>query len=261
MKKTLNSTHQFNIYLAKELGFNSAVILYNLIYWLEKNEANGVNYHEDRYWTYNSISAYADLFIYLSERQIRYALDKLEEDNIIMTGNFNKVGFDKTKWYTLTDYGYAFIQNVQMGYTKCIKDVDEVYKPIPDVNTDVNTNELHIVKAEELPTKERIPYKEIIEYLNERVNKKYDFKTQSYRTSIKKLWDKEYTLENFKHVIDVKTEQWHNESWEFRGKPVSGNNLLNPHKLFGDNFDQYVNEERRINGKNSSTSRYNVPIL
>ena len=140
MKRKLNDTHSFNIYIAKEFGINSAVIIHNLIYWLEKNEANDKNFHEGRYWSYNSISAYAELFPYLSERQIRYSLDKLEEENIIMTGDFNKVGFDKTKWYSLTDYGLKYLQSVMHVYTKCTKDIHKVSKPIPDINTDVNTD-------------------------------------------------------------------------------------------------------------------------
>lgn len=249
----ITTTHTFNIYIAKELGINASIILTNMLFWLEKNEANQSNYHEEKYWTYNSIKAYGEIFPYLSERQIRYTLDKLEEDGIVLTGNFNKANFDKTKWYTVSDKGYELIQSVQPVYTKCIKELDNVYNAIPDVNTDVNKHISTIVKDE---PKERIPYKEVIDYLNLKANKNYDFKTRSYRTKIKKLWEQDYTLENFKHVIDVKTEQWFNEEWQFRGNTIKGNNLLNPHKLFGDDFNKFVNDERVVTKKEEVSYKY-----
>ena len=125
---SLNTTHHFDVRVAKELGINSAVLLANMIYWIEKNEANETNYHEGKYWTYNSIKAYGEIFPYLSERQIRYALDKLEEENIVITGNFNKVGFDKTKWYTLSDYGKSYLQSVMFVYTLCLTPLYILYK-------------------------------------------------------------------------------------------------------------------------------------
>ena len=138
MRKVVDNMHHFNIYIAKDLGINAAIILSNLMHWLDINEANNTNYKEGKYWSYNSIPAFAKLFPYLSERQIRYVLNKLEEDNIIETDNFNKIAYDKTKWYTITDYGYERLHSVQPHYTKCTDGLDKVYTPIPDINTDIN---------------------------------------------------------------------------------------------------------------------------
>lgn len=227
----LNTHHSFNRSIAKELGINSAIILENMMFWLEKNKANNSNYYEGKYWTFNSISAYGEIFDYLTERQIRYSLDKLEEKGIIETGNFNKKGFDKTKWYTITDYGYSFIQNVQMVYTKCINGFDNSVRPIPDINTDINTDTKDIVEQEE---KDTIPYKEIIDYLNEKANRNFGY-IEKYKRLIRARFREGYTLDNFKQVINTKVNEWGNDD--------KMKIYLQPSTLFGTKFDQYLNQK------------------
>jgi hypothetical protein len=73
--------------------------LQNIVWWCAKNAANKRNKHDGRFWTYNSVKAWAELFPYLSAAQIRLALDKLESDGLILSGTFNEVGYDRTKWY------------------------------------------------------------------------------------------------------------------------------------------------------------------
>ena len=227
----LNTHHSFNRSIAKELGINSAIILENMMFWLEKNKANNSNYYEGKYWTFNSISAYGEIFDYLTERQIRYSLDKLEEKGIIETGNFNKKGFDQTKWYTIADYGYSFIQNVQHVYTKCINGFDNSVRPIPDINTDINTDTKDIVEQEE---KDTIPYKEIIDYLNEKANRNFGY-IETYKRLIRARFNQGYTLENFKQVIDTKVNEWGNDD--------KMKTYLQPSTLFGTKFDQYLNQK------------------
>jgi len=94
--------HHFNIEIAAEVGVNAAVIAANIQHWCAKNEANesARHFHNDRYWTFNSMSAFEKLFPYLSLKQIRTALTKLEEAEIVYSGLFNKDARDRTKWYS-----------------------------------------------------------------------------------------------------------------------------------------------------------------
>lgn len=103
--------HSFDIDLAVEYGVLEAVILNNLDFWISKNEANEVNFHEGRYWTFNSVRAFQDLFPYATDRKIANALKKLEDRGVIMTGNFNKNPIDRTTWYTFTDYGVQIVHD------------------------------------------------------------------------------------------------------------------------------------------------------
>lgn len=139
--------HIFDVELATKYGVNCAIILENLHYWIAKNEANETNYHDGRYWTYNSRKAMAKLFPYMSERQIDTAVKKLIEAGLVVTGNYNKVPYDRTLWYALTEEGQAVFKNVKSIPTKCEMDNDEMSNrnagnvtPIPDINTDSKPN-------------------------------------------------------------------------------------------------------------------------
>lgn len=95
--------HHFDVELAKEYGILEAILLDNFCFWTSKNVANGVHIHDGHVWTYNSVKALAEMMPYASPKQIRSALSHLETDGLIITGNFNKSPYDRTKWYALTD--------------------------------------------------------------------------------------------------------------------------------------------------------------
>lgn len=86
--------------VARDVGTNAAIIYSNIIYWCAHNKANNKHYYEGRYWTYNSINAFNNLFDYLSPKQIRTCLKKLKDNGYIITGNFNANKYDRTIWYS-----------------------------------------------------------------------------------------------------------------------------------------------------------------
>ena len=106
--------HTFDTDVAKEYGVNCAIILQNLYYWVEKNRANERHFYDGRYWTYNSVKAFEELFPYLSGKQIRSALNKLVDEGIIVDGYYNDSAYDRTKWYAITEKGMCFFQKRQM---------------------------------------------------------------------------------------------------------------------------------------------------
>lgn len=132
--------HSFNIELAKEYGILEAIIINNLFFWIEKNKANNVSYYDGTYWTYNSIKALNELFPYASERKISYALKHLEEEGIIKTGNYNKLAYDRTLWYAFTEKGISILQKCCFHFTKSTNGFYKSDEPIPDINTDINTD-------------------------------------------------------------------------------------------------------------------------
>lgn len=101
--------HTYHAGVAEETSIIEAIILESLAFWVKKNEANRRNYYDGRYWTYNSVKAYAELFPEMSEKQIGAALKKLESRGLIVTGNYNKLAFDHTKWYALTEEAYELL--------------------------------------------------------------------------------------------------------------------------------------------------------
>lgn len=99
----------FKSSVAKVIGVTGAIILNNLHYWINHNEANEKNFFDGCYWTYNSIKAFCEQFPFLSRNSITRALSKLEKDGYIKTGFHNENSWDRTKWYALTDKGYALV--------------------------------------------------------------------------------------------------------------------------------------------------------
>lgn len=81
-------------------SLDEAVILQQIHYWIEKRQ----NYREGRYWVYNSMENWMQQFPWIKSRTTltRY-FNNLEKKGLLITGNYNKAGFDKTKWYTI-DY-------------------------------------------------------------------------------------------------------------------------------------------------------------
>lgn len=93
----------FNVEIAQKLGVNEAIVIRNFQHWLKKNEANNANFHDGRYWTYNSIGAFCKIFPFWTEHQIRNILKKLMTEGILIKGNFNKSPYDKTIWYSINE--------------------------------------------------------------------------------------------------------------------------------------------------------------
>ena len=127
-----NMEHHFNVELAKEYGILEAIILNNLQHWIEKNRANGKNFHDGHYWTYNSAKAFSELFPYASQKQIRKALQNLIAEGIIQTGNYNKNPYDRTLWYSFTEKGDSIFQMVKIDVPKRENGNDLEGQPIPD---------------------------------------------------------------------------------------------------------------------------------
>jgi len=99
--KTDAAIHSFEAEIAAQVGINAAVVYRNIVFWVRHNEANRKNFHDGRYWTYNSLSAFDEQFPYLTAKQIRTAIDKLIEAGMVVKGNFAADRFNRANWYAL----------------------------------------------------------------------------------------------------------------------------------------------------------------
>ena len=174
--------HYFNTEIAKEVGVNAAVILENIAHWVLKNKANDKNFYDGHYWTYNSRTAMTALFPYLSEKQVRYALDALRKADMVITGNYNKSSYDRTLWYTVSDSCAKKYFPELLDWPKMANELDCVGQPIPDINTnnkpDNNTSQQTDSSANDAP----IPSESVrSEEVSESVRKSTKGETSSYR--------------------------------------------------------------------------------
>lgn len=102
-------SHSFDSGIAKQLGLAPAIIYNYFAYWMDQNKSQGINFHEGRYWVYNTIKALSGIIPYLTEKQIRDAIDKLIGSGLLLKGSFNKNHFDRKMWYTLSQVGLAHL--------------------------------------------------------------------------------------------------------------------------------------------------------
>lgn len=124
----MSKQHYFNIDVACEVGVHAAVILDCIAYLVDYHSANDAYIHEGKTWMYNAKSAFAKLFPYMTERQVKYALQKLKDAGLIEVGNYNKLGFDNTNWYTLTDK--AVEKYYSSRWTKLSDGLDKIVRPV-----------------------------------------------------------------------------------------------------------------------------------
>lgn len=97
--------HYFNVEIATKYGMKDATVLQSLAYWLKKNVETKTNIHDGVAWTFNSVSKMREYFPYLTYNQLADSLRRLEKNGLIVSSNYNKMGYDRTKWYTLTPLG------------------------------------------------------------------------------------------------------------------------------------------------------------
>ena len=155
--------HSFDKDIAVAYGLPEAIILNHIQFWIEQNEANKLNYFDGSYWTYNTTKAFAEIFPYLSQRQIQCALKHLREEGILKTGNYNKSAYDRTLWYAFTEKGISIMQKCKMEHTEMSNGFDAQVQPIPDNNTDNNSDIIpdNNTNASETNAKQKIDLKQI----------------------------------------------------------------------------------------------------
>lgn len=136
--------HHFDPDIAEAYGVNEAIILYNIAFWVDKNEKNENNFFEGRYWTYNSTKAYKKQFPYMSERTIQRVIKNLIDNGIILSGNFSSNLRDRTHYYTLTDYGASITTKCHIPLRQNGVDVAGQGDNVADSLFNKNTNSADI---------------------------------------------------------------------------------------------------------------------
>lgn len=87
----------FHSSLAVAIGLNEAILLQKINLWLncKPHDANG------RSWIYNTYKSWQEQLPFFSESTVKRTLKSLEDKGIIITGNYNKLKMDRTKWYSI----------------------------------------------------------------------------------------------------------------------------------------------------------------
>lgn len=156
--------HSFDVGLA--IAFKDerlAIFMHHITFWTLSNSANEKNFHDGRYWTYNSIEAFAELFPYWTPKIMRGVIEKCVKNGLLLKGNFNENKYDRTSWYALSDYACKLLNilicpngkmqvnppkllinsicpNGPIKQTERANQKDQTGRPIPDIKPDIKPN-------------------------------------------------------------------------------------------------------------------------
>lgn len=260
--------------LAEALGsVDKAIILQQLNYWVKKSK----NYHDGRPWVYNSMDSWAKQFPWIkSKTTIKKHFKDLKKLGLVLTGNFNQYSFDRTTWYTIDYEAFEKFSDDFFAKKDAEKQEDAIrsigqelaeeepkngphkgqnlsndngqklaqqYHRLPETTTETTTeNNMSGTKPDE-----SIPFKEIIEYLNEKTDNSYKTSAEGHKKFIRARWHEGNSLDDFKMVIDYKANEWMGTKWEI---------YLRPKTLFATgNFDNYLaaaKKELKASGQENS---------
>lgn len=274
--------------LAESLGsVDKAIILQQLNYWVKKSK----NYHDGRPWVYNSMDSWAKQFPWIkSKTTIKKHFKDLKKLGLVLTGNFNQYSFDRTTWYTIDYEALDKFSDDFFAKKDAEKQEDAVqsigqflaeeepnngphkgqklpndngqklaqqYHRLPETTTETTTYTAE--QAESLPEemqekekKEKIPYKKILDYLNQKTGKHYR-NVPTNQDLIRARWNDGYRFDDFIKVIDNKVAEWKGTGVTFSGGKLA-EEYLQPSTLFSRKFDKYLNQT--INTANDTPPEY-----
>ena len=240
MNKLLIDDHplQFLPKLAEEIGVNEAIMVQQIHYWLMGKSAKK---RDGKFWIYNTYDSWQEQFPFWSVSTIRRTVSSLQKQELIFIANYNKLGFDKTKWYSIN---YDKIEQVNR---RCVQNEQRKCSEWADgsvQNEQPNNQRLPETSTKTSNTKsskhDAIPYEEIVNYLNGKADTKFKHTTKKTRESINARFNEGFTLDDFKTVIDKKVKDW--KGVTFKDGRL-GDNYLRPTTLFRTNFEGYLNEK------------------
>jgi uncharacterized phage protein (TIGR02220 family) len=237
-------SYSFDTDDAVNYGVDEAIILHNFKYWISHNIANKQNLHDGKTWTYNSFSALQEIFPFFTYKQIRRIIKSLLDQEVIITGNYNKKGYDRTTWYSLTDEKsllHNMCPNGHIHLPKRAHSSAQTGTPIPDIKPDIK----QVQKTLSGKPDYRQQRETIILYLNNKAGFRFKPHAQLTKKHIDARLSEGKSIEDFMTVIDSKFSEW----W---GNKMQRN--IRPQTLFGTKFDDYLGSahiplpEKPLNG-------------
>ena len=115
--------------LAARVGLYPAILLLKVRAWTRTNERKGQQQKGGRYWMYNSITSWHEQIPYVSEKQIRTAMNYLRSNGYLLAEKKYKHKWNQTLHYALSDAAIELFQKMES---------DSVPEPI---ETPISSNE------------------------------------------------------------------------------------------------------------------------
>lgn len=157
----------------------------------------------------------------------------------------------------LEEYGYIKRNNVydgkqivrreislgsETGFTGVVKSVSRGYRSSLHGGSEADFTDNRTINRASNRTEEDIlsgkpdhtPYQEILDYLNSKAGTSYRASSKATQRFIKARLNENYTVDDFKRVIDIKVANWKSDPKMCK--------YLRPQTLFSNKFESYLNE-------------------
>lgn len=278
-----------NTDLALVLGdLNEAIVLNQLNYWLGINKKAGKNFIDDRYWVYNSYSDWkAKDFPYWSEKTIQRTFTRLENKGVVVSANYNKLGIDKTKWYTIdTEKLQELVDKFNSDENKMTNRQDNMTdrqdkmtcregqndRPLPEITTE-NINRDYITENKYALSESKDSSRgDIYAFSTEKGGSKSDV-IKNIAVEFADCEPSDWRIEELKHIIDYFLEQYNKtlnmshiriteqaltkiviNYFEPVGNYMSDNSAYGFDDYYKELIDYYLQTKYKINGKEVTKS-------
>lgn len=221
---------------AKEHGVNEAIMYQYFSYWIAKNKANDKHFYDGYTWTYNSQKALTELFPFWNRAKIQRIISSLENQGLLIKGNYNQLAYDRTTWYALPKFEQSVVQNQTVNCSDLNNERFKNEQPIPinyQLTKQLTNKDIKDI-VEHNPT-ESVPYQEVVEYLNQKTGKNFKHTSKVTQRHIRARLAEGFTVSDFKQVIDKKCSDW------LRDQKMK--EYLRPETLFGTKFESYLNSK------------------
>ncbi|CAH2714773.1 hypothetical protein BACCIP111895_01949 [Neobacillus rhizosphaerae] len=221
--------------LAVKIGLNEAVVLQQVHFWLTISKHK----YEGKRWVYNTYLDWQKQLPFWSVSTIKRTIHSLERQGYLISGNWNVVKLDQTKWYTIDYLKLEELEECQTELPTGQFDFPpNQTEPVNSSNEAAEQTSLNQAIPEissEIPTEKKTPVVEIINYLNAKTRTDYKPSTHKTQEMIRARIREGFTVEDFKKVIDSKAAEWLHDPRMSK--------YLRPATLFGTKFESYLNQK------------------
>lgn len=161
------------------------------------------------------------------------------ETGIVVIRDWKIHNYIQKDRYSETFYQHEKAQLETLGNKQYQRMDTECIQNVSSLDTQVRLGKDRLGKGRDIQSSsdelDDIPYKEIIDYLNEKTNSQFRNSTKKTQTLIKARFAEGFNLDDFKKVIDTKATEWLNDS--------KMSKFLRPETLFGTKFESYLNQK------------------
>lgn len=122
----------------RRVGIHKALIIAYLRSWLATNANNPIANIAGKTWSFQTLDTWSEK-TGVRRGTIRTHLQALRTNGIVVTGNFNRLGFDRTIWYSLADnYKELILEFAEANSNNSTDNNDQKDNTTPTVPMDIS---------------------------------------------------------------------------------------------------------------------------